>query len=379
MQSARRTKIISHVFRFLVITIFLLPVNYVSQSMDIDISNYLFLLVFLCALFVVYWKKKFNISIYNFVFSIFIIIVAVVQKSLVPLHLISLVLVDDFIDNKIEWRKAIDQNKKFLMLAILGLALYSIVFFGKEGRFIFIGSGEVNITGLAVFGLYVILKRYYPRVAVVVLGLGIFTFSKSYILAILIYFFLGFVINKSKTLTTAIFRICTYKNMMLLSVALLIVFSMLFNYKLAENELGEYVSSGVERFTSIFDYSNYFRFSVNTNTLLIYKEHPNLLFTGIPSADFFDYSFRVTQLYGFPYRAIKPHNFFFSYLQIYGLMAIPIFIYLGHIFNRIVDKKNVHIFVAFFSYATFLGMGFVNYWLLWTCIALITNGERDKK
>ena len=140
--------------------------------------------------------------------------------------------------------------------------------------------------------------------------LGLFTFSRNYLLCLIIYFILEKI--KNKEFFIKISKYINFKNLTILSFAILIFLSSLFSYAYKNNKIGEY-QQGWNRYLTLFDYSNYARFTVNTKLIDIYINYPSYLLTGIEDEKFYDLSYKISEKTGVLYKPIKPHNYFFSY------------------------------------------------------------------
>ena len=139
----------------------------------------------------------------------------------------------------------------------------------------------------------------------------------------------------------------------MLSAIVLVLLSVYFSMLYDAGRLGDY-RQGLSRFVNFTDYSNYFRITVNTNLLRIYLSDPQRLLTGISNDEFFLLNRDMARMRGQAYRAIKPHNYFFSYLQIYGVFSLVIFGYVSSLFKQITTWTNIPIMLSDFSYITFL-------------------------
>lgn len=343
---------------------FMLPTYFFNNTLGIDLVEYLFLIISMLIYFVVIIIDK-KISKFEFFSTIVILILCIIRKSIIPLYLIELLiayrLTENFIKNEIVI------SKKNLIVSIFFIVLYSLIYFGYNGRYIYTGLREINQCGFAIFMLFLIIRKRNKKIGNILLLLGNLTFSRNYLLCLV--FFL--IIEKLKTtkLFNKIYKYLNFKNLLILSVGLLLFFAFLFENAYKNNLLSDY-QTGFKRYLNIYDYSNYFRFSINKKLIDIYMNNPSYLLTGLNDEKFYELSYNYSVDNSIPYRRIKPHNYFFSYFRIYGIFSIIIFIILGKIMKRLVNKNNISILLVIFIYANILGIGFANYWLFLTIITL---------
>lgn len=349
--------------------VFMLPIDaFEKYGISIDLFVFsAFMLVYILYYILQNRKLKYR----HIYFMLFIVFFSFIDKSLYHVHLIGIIIVDLLISNKKIKRYIL--NRKTIILSISMSVIYSILYFGEGSRYIYTGLKSPNQSGLALFMLFSIVRTYNKKVGNVLLLLGLLSFSKSYLLALIIVEVTNF-INKR-------FNFKIPKNIFIklgvLSIILLVFLSSLFNYLYNTNNLSGY-ATGLNRYITIFDYSNYHRFNVNTNLLKIYINEPNKLLTGLEFEEFYEKSREISLKQNTPWGVIKPHNYFFSYILIYGIFSIIIFAYINKIFNQIICKENLGIFLAIFSYITFLGMGVSSYLLFLSVFVMIAYYKTDE-
>lgn len=337
--------------------VYLFPINGVQLKFGIDLSKYIFLAGIIIA-YILFCRKDIKKIV---CIMLFILTICFFQKSIYALNLLTLFLIPEFfLNNKIQ-KKYIP--KWLLVVCGLGIILYSLIYFGHMGRYVHTGVMEVNQSGFAVLLFAIILRKKSVWLSNVVLFLGLFTFSRNYILCSAVFLFLDLIKSKFKL------PVIKFQYVVGGSIIGLILLSVLFTYKYEKNEISEY-KTGFASVLNLFDYSNFFRFTVNTNLLEIYYNNPDKILTGLSDEEFHKLNYALVRSKNQRYRKIKCHNFFFSYLKIYGVFAIFIFIYLGICINKILTRNNMHIFLVIILYLTFLGIGLSSYWLYMSFIAL---------
>ena len=345
--------------------IYLFPTYYANNMTGINFTKYMFL-GFVLLLYLLFIHKTNQTSKYELFLAMIIVIISYIKKSvesIVIMETLFLYKIVDTIDNK-----ELKVSKNVLLLSLLGILLYSILFFGDEGRYIFTGLHAANQGGFELLMLFILIRFYNKKFGNILMLLGLLTFSRNYLLCLVLFIVLEYM--KKKKIYTKLCNFFSFKKLLVIIVIVLSLLSIFFQYEDRNNKLGSY-QSGINRYTNVLDYSNYFRFTVNTNLIKIYMSHPEKLLTGITDNEFYAYNFYLTLKEGMRYRKIKPHNFFFSYLRIYGIFALLIFWFLSKIFDKIIDKSNFSIFIVAFIYSNILGIGLANYWLYLTVIIML--------
>lgn len=355
------------------LSIFIFPTYILIDKTGYDITKYIFFIVsFALYLLAILYSKK--IALLEILFIVMIIILCVIKKSIDPLSLIELVLIYRAI-NTLDFKKS-RPTKKLLIFSSIGVLLYSLLYFNLNGRFLYTGLREVNQSSFAIFMLALIIKKFNKKLGNLALLLGILNFSRNYLLCLVIYYFLECI--KNKDFYTTLSKKISFKKLAVFSIFGLILLSGIFEVAYENNKLVEY-KSGFEKYVYIVDYSNYFRFTTNTNLIKIYIEKPEKLFTGIEEEEFYNYTRKIAYANNRRYRSIKPHNYFFSYFRIYGIFSIFIFVFVEKIINKVLTKNNFSIFIVVFIYSILLGVGFTNYWLFLTVITLNVHLEEKNE
>lgn len=343
---------------------FILPTYYFSIKFNVDVTKYVFLFASLFVYFSLLATEK-KVSVFDFFSMIVIFLLCFIKKNITPMHLIELVVAFKLVNsNGIINKKC---YKLYLFSALIAVIIYSTFYFGYLGRYIYTGLKEVNQSGFAVFMLFLLIRIENKKLGDILLIIGILTFSRNYLLCMAVFYFFEFFKNNSKI--NKLLKKISFKKMVIISFCLLLFISSMFDLAYKKGKISAY-QTGINRYLNIFDYSNYFRFSVNTKLIKIYIDNPKLLLTGMEDDQFYKYSLEISKNEEIPYRQIKPHNYFFSYLRIYGIFALLIFWILGMILNKVINEKNKPILVILFIYANILGIGFANYWLFLSIITL---------
>ena len=347
---------------------FIMPTTLLIDISNINIANYFFLSVVLFLYIASIIKTK-KVTITELILLVIIITLAIIKRQIEPFYLIEYMAAYKYVQNYK------DHNlKKICILSLVAVLTYSLIYFGYDGRYIYTGLKEVNQSSFAILLLFLIIRKYNKKIGSILLALGLLSLSRNYALA-LAAVILCECIKNTKFYDKAC-KIMTFKNLSIISVAIIIVLSIIFTNSYKNGNLSEY-QDGIKRYSTAMDYSNYFRFTTNTKLLEIYKNKPKYLLTGISEDEFYEESLRISQSSNTPYRRIKPHNYFFSYLRIYGIWSIIIFVMLNKIFKKICNKNNAFILIAIIVYASFLGTGLANYWLFLSIITLMIYRDGD--
>lgn len=356
---------------------YILPIDFFKQ-IGISIDNIVFTIYFLLTLFWFYAKNNWIINLSDLLFIVYVLFIVFLKKEVTFLHLISLVWIDKLLNYKDDIQRFFKEGsgKFFCWISILFCILYSGLYFGYNNRYLFTGIKEPNESGLSLFMLFLLIRFYSRKIGNLLLILGVLTFSKSYLLGIVVFFVTTFLVKYFKSIK--IHKLFNFFAIMLISCSVLIVLAELFTVYARNGLLQPYVETGLDRFTTFMDTSNYFRFSVNKNLLMIYTQKPTYLLTGIGTEEFLLENLMITRQMGGEFRAIKPHNYFFSYLQIYGFFAIYVFIYVGKMLNKIKNNRNLPIYLSSYLFAIFLGLGLNSYWLLLTVLVMIVYGSENE-
>lgn len=324
----------------------------------------------------------------TFYFWILIAFVAIYTGRYGFIDMIIVPILGEYINNKDEIKKVVYKSH-VPYVCILFTLVYSVLYRylgiggrgeeGISGGLLYTGIGEVNLTGIAIFGLGLICRKKNKFIGNGVLLLGLLTISRSYILAIacVILFNFGFV----KKVIEKIVNKLTYMNLTILSsfgvFALGIVFVSLYQTGgiLAYNS-----NAGFDRLFHLNDYSNYYRFLAIYLIVMIMYKNPQTLLLGFSNEEFMEYGRQITSAANIDFGiGIGAHNLFFSHLKMYGLAVFFEIYYVSKYLKRVINHNNFGIFFAIFLYCIILGTGLSSFWLYFSAIILILYQEPRRK
>lgn len=365
----RKIKLFDVLIAAVFINLYMIPIYYLTD-MGVRLDEYIFMII-LVSFYITYLFSYKTIKIKDIFFIIFIFYIVIQHQSISETHLLSLVVIDKIIEEKDQLASKL-RNTKLKYFALAFTVFYTLIYFGDNGRYIFTGIKEINQSGFLLMMLFIIIKSTNKKIGDILILIGILTFSRSYIFSVIVFYSSNLFFSNIRDNNILVKISKKFLVLGIISIIVLISLSIAFTNLYLKGELIEY-QEGVSRLLSFNDYSNYFRFITNTNLLEMYSNDPRLLITGISSEKFLELNRQLAVSKGLMYRAIRPHNFFFSYLRIYGVFSVGIFLYLSTILKKVVTKKNIPVFLVVIIYASTLGMGFSNTWLFLTVFALISN------
>lgn len=310
-----------------------------------------------------------------------IILIAFYTKKFGFIDLLLIPIVDELIKNKNKVNVILKKNK-IIYLALLFSFLYTIIYnkVGFDGRGADVGSGfmtctalgEVNLAGLSIFLLYGLAKINYKYLSKIILIFGVFTFSRSYFLAIISLVICN--IGLIKNIIDKLIGRLSYVNLTLISSLLMFGLALSQINIFLENGINSAQhNSGFARVVQFNDYSNFYRMLAIFIVVAICAYHPNSLLVGITDDKFLLYGKKIANKLNVPFIGIGPHNLFFSHLKTYGIGAIFEVWFISKYLKKIVNKNNFGFFVAVLLYAIVMGSGFNNWWLFLITIVLIVN------
>ncbi|MGL5613489.1 hypothetical protein [Cetobacterium sp.] len=279
-----------------------------------------------------------------------------IVKDIFSVNLFILILCLEIYDQKLNFL-----NIKILKISLLGVIFYSIIYFGQNGRLIHTSIKEINQSGMILFllciGFYV--KNEYKYFIFTSLLL-ILTFSRTALLALVVFL----LIDRIKLLRKASLYIKNFYIQLILTFFILFGLANSFEKAFFEKKIVDYQQTFIERLKSPYDYSNFFRFTINKNLLEIMYKKKIYLLNGIKEDELTKENLNLTRIKNIPFRNNKPHNFMFSYLQIYGILSVFIFIGIGKILNKLTNEKNIGYIISLLIYTSLLGIGLNSYYLL---------------
>lgn len=303
---------------------------------------------------------SFKPKIREVILIIIILFRLILLKDYESVSLVSLILID-----RIELKKV--KLKKILWGVVLATICYSIYFKPLTGRPIATSIGEINISGFSILILYLIADyQKYNVLKKIFLGLGFFTYSRNFLLAVL----LNLILKKIR-LRKFLLKIC--QNFLFLSIFTLIfmlIVGALFQNYVEEKGVNKY-QSGLRRYTTLVDNSNLYRVQANSNVIKFYDRYPQKLLTGVTLKEFREDIKKNLVEYNVSH-AYSPHNFFYKYLLKYGIFSFYLFWYISKIIGKITNNK-VEYFIPYYSYSLILGVGFYDFYLLTLKYLLLTK------
>lgn len=331
------------------------------------VNKSIYNLIFLFFTFIFFKKNNFNIKKREIFLIIFIIFRVLIIKDTQSIALFSLILID-----RIRFTKKL--NKKIVYVCLIFSFLYSIYFFKFHGRPISTSIGEKNLSGFSLFILYLLCQKFkFKLLKIITLFMGIFTFSRNFLLAVIVQKLL----LRFKFLQNIIIKIKLNKFFSLTIVTLIFMYALGIGFENYVNSHGvNPYAKGFSRYVTLVDNSNLYRFQANNNVIKFYVYNPKKILLGITIPDFKNELKNNLIKYNIE-KAMEPHNFFYKYLLKYGIFSFFLFYYISKILETI-SNKNLGVFYGFYIYSIFLGVGFYDFYLLMLKY-LIENGEINEK
>lgn len=327
---------------------------------------YNFLLIMIMFPFFLATKK---IKKRELILVFYVAIRTVFFKDIESLSLLSLIFIDRINFNK-------NYKLKNILIFILVITLvYSYYFYTYHGRLISTAIGEKNLSGFSIFILYLLADKGRNKfLKIIFMILGVFTFSRNFLLAILVkqIFNMKIIIKISK-------KIGILQNFLILSIITVIFMNLvyfIFSSYVDKNGVNNY-KSGFARYTTVVDNSNLYRFEANKNVLLYYYHNPSKILLGSTISSFKKELKNNLNKYGIE-REMEPHNFYYKYILKYGIFSFFLFWYIGKILNKNIGNKYSY-FMGYYIYAIILGVGFYDFYLLILKYLLESNQKRKVK
>ncbi len=346
--------------------IYIMPFTFLNGKSSI-LVNFVFISLYLCLILISLLKSNFSFSKSGIILMIVILLIMIVQKSINPIRITALFAGYSIV--KYSEDKRLISNWTILF-SVIGVIVYSCLYWGFLNRFAYIGFKDPNYSSFAIFLLAVILFYRNKKLGILLFLFGILSFSKSYMLALIIFTFFKFFIPIRKKSFINNLRLNNLLFITTYSIIIMLCMSYIFIYFYEAGNIQNYATGGFSRFYTIIDGSNLKRFLTNTNVLQIFYNDPKFILTGISDATFLELNHELLTDFGLDTEPTFPHNFFFNQLRQYGVFIIFILLYLNLLFKRVINKCNLHVFLAIFFYGVFLGVGFSSYWLILSLIAM---------
>lgn len=228
---------------------------------------------------------------------------------------------------------------------------------------------DKNYTGYFLFILfnYFFMKKNYGK-AMVLLSLGLFTFSRNFYLVIIL--FMLFSIKEIKDVFRRILRISLPTYMLI--ILIIFTFSYIF-ISLNDFTLPSYsFKQGLDRIIDLNDQSNYIRLSANIFSISQSSVTEFLLGHKDGAYIFYD---------NFPDKTIYPHNLFFALTYQTGILVTFLFI-IYYVKVLSINKDFLRYFVGILCYDMFLGMwSFYGFMIVLQLLIIksLSNEQSDKK
>lgn len=342
------------VILIILVIVFIIPQSssFIYEPGDevLDVFKILRVITFPIPLFLLlkmYRMKIKNLFLYFIILFIFAINILFLNNlDLGFFYLLSCLFIYDFLDRtKLNY----EFIKKVMNIVFLFVVLQFIFYSGKgrvTGSFL-----DANLAGYFAF----ILANFYfctkQKVkASIIIMLGIATFSRNFIIAIILYFLANFIVNffgASEFKNKVIERLKVKQGIIYISIVFLIILSYVYVNFYPENSSISY-AKGFDRFSieNLIDESNYIRFYAN----VIYFEYLNLntLFFGVDSSTLL--SLQPDARY-----SVLPHNLFISLAIKFGVIIL--FVYLTYLVRmiKLIGFNNIGYLLGLIMYFNFLG------------------------
>lgn len=335
--------------------------NYGKNIYYINKGVYNLILLFFT--FIILKNNKFKLKKREIFLIVFVLFRIIILRDIQSIALLSLILVD-----RIKFNKEI--NKKIILLSICSCFLYSFYFYKFHGRPVSTSIGEKNISGFYLFILYLLCqKSKFKILEVLVLIMGIFTFSRNFLLAIIV----ENLIKRIKFLQKLINILKLNNFLIITTLTFILMYGIGIGFEKYVSFFGvNNYQKGFARYIKLVDNSNLYRFQANNNVIKFYTYNSKKIIIGTTISNFKKELNQNLKKYNIN-KSMEPHNFFYKYLLKYGIFSFFLFYYIGKILNKILNK-NLGIFYGFYVYSIFLGVGFYDFYLL---ILKCIVGEND--
>lgn len=366
------------IIKFIVILV--LMCTYIIPTGIIDSKYQVSKIIFSIPILIIYIINLKRSSLKEWLLILVISFFVIYTKDFRYIIFLTLPFLNKIIENKEFIIKYI--NSSNILYICLGFTFfYSIIFWGTNGRYAFTAIKEINQSGLAIFCLGVMLMKKNKKIGILTLFFGLLTISRSYFIAIILYFLSNIKFIK-RIVKNWMIKFCNYINLTILSNIGLIILGVfyLYQYKIGNIYWGDDIST---RLYTFLDYSNFFRFVMIIILLQIFIKQPKTLLFGMETNEYISIGKEIATEWNIPYKYIVPHNLFFSHLKIYGVFSFVETFYINSILRKIVNKNNIFIYLAIFLYSVLLGAGLYSYWLYLTVFTLLLyekdyNGKEEK-
>jgi len=224
--------------------------------------------------------------------------------------------------------------------------VFQMILYRYQGR-ITLSILDPNYSGLIVLlAFHILKKKKFKKLSIIILLSGFLFLSRNYMLAVIVYYF------SSLKLVKSIFkkiRLINYYKLIIVSIMVLVVIS--FGYV----ELYDYYD--ISQTNNNVNIHKYFRLLGRSN-LRRFKANKEMIGYIFNYGDKSEYN-------------INPHNFVFLNIFKFGFISTVLLLILyNNIFNKLLNYKNISIFMSILTYYMFLGPVGNNIWLIMTVIVL---------
>ncbi len=375
VQRKHKADIIEIATWVVLVATYIIPTGIIATQYQI---SKLFFVGCIFLLYVIYCAQSLRVNKREMAMIVFLIIATIVSRNINFLVFITLPFANIMVQKKdriIQYLK----SSNILYVCLLFTIIYSIgsyVFLPIQGnedhkRLVRTAIVEINQSGLSIFCLGVMLRKKNKLVSISVFIIGLLTESRSYFLALFIYFFSKTklahkIINMIKT------KKWTYFKLTLITNVLLLLAGYIYIYLYQHNQIIPYVQGN--RTFALNDYSNFFRFSLIVLLCYVITKEPRYLLFGLSDEEYIkQLGLTAKTVYNIPYAGNQPHNLFFSHLQKYGMFSLIEAYYVSTICRKIITKSNFLVYIALVLYSVLLGAGMYSYWLYLSIFALLTE------
>lgn len=304
-----------------------------------------------------------RMSLIEVFYLLLIILCCIFQRSISPLVLLAPLVVNKIFNDYI-----VDEIKKILIysylpyIALAATIIYSIVYGIQSGRYLHVGVYEVNSSSLAALILGLIFYKRRKYFGIVILFAGCLSLSRNYFLALGIMIVFEIIIRKRNFFNINFTKLFDFRIIVILSSLVLYILGLVCEKMYTAGLI--VAESGIKgRIRNLFDVSNYFRFTTNVFLIRVFFENPLFWVVGCRTDEFRELCYAYAWRHGQWYRGNNPHNFFFSYVKLYGLAGIMDVFFVGNLLKSIVNNKNLAIYLAIVCYSVFLSVSFNGIWL----------------
>ncbi|EHK0944416.1 TPA: hypothetical protein MNB55_004134 [Citrobacter farmeri] len=224
-----------------------------------------------------------------------------------------------------------------IILSLLFSFIQSLYFRSEDGRpaLSFI---DPNFSAFYIFMLFAV--SYNLRLKIIMylcFALGMFMLSRAFLLAVVVFW----ILNNTTFFYTFAKRCKVYHPFVMVILSLFLVFTAGTALRtFGGNDVADY-DSGISRFSTINDGSNRLRFQLNDQFLSALTQSRELQLHGV-----------TKEFYTANFAPLIPHNGFFEFVRLNGLLLA--IIYISFVFLFILNKSVKSTFPLLFSYILYM-------------------------